>query len=122
MGTLFGLTMTHDWSPLKGLLVWRFDVEAKIMLPRWEPKPCNPIPMKNVEDGVKNISGFLQYWDRLRVADVGGYKWSCRYLYQHSPLILRHGFWPQNCLDVHASKTRLLDNGKVREEIYQDDH
>ena len=37
-----------------------------------EPKPCKPIPMKNVEDIIKGIEGFIQYWDHLWVVDVGG--------------------------------------------------
>jgi hypothetical protein len=31
------------------------------MLPDGEPKPCEPISMKNVEDIIKGISCFKQY-------------------------------------------------------------
>ena len=33
---------------------------------------ANQIPLKNVEDIINGISSFVQYWDRLRVVDVGG--------------------------------------------------
>jgi hypothetical protein len=64
--------MTQDWSPLIGDSFWRVDKEGKAMLANGELKPCKPIPMKNVEDVIKSILGFLQYWDCLRVVDVGG--------------------------------------------------
>ena len=77
------------------------------MLPDKETKPCKPIPMKNLEDIVKDISGFIQYWESLRVSDVGGSCWLCygswiQYwtrvhgalanLHQDIPLTLKHGF------------------------------
>ena len=51
------LCTTQDWSPLEGLLVWRVNAEGKTMLPDGEPRPCKPIPMKNLEDILKGISG-----------------------------------------------------------------
>ena len=69
------LCTTQDWSPPEGLLVWRVDGEGRTMLLDGEPKPCKPIPMKNLEDIVKGISGFIQYWESLRVSDVGGSYW-----------------------------------------------
>ena len=67
----------HDTrlEPTEGLLVWRVDGEERTMLPDGEPKPCKLIPMKNLEDIVKGISGFIQYWESLRVSDVGGSCW-----------------------------------------------
>ena len=107
------------------------------MLPDRKPKPCKPISMKKLEDIVKGISGFIQYWENLRVVDVGGLCW-LRYrswiqywtrvcgaltnLYQDSPLSLRHGFWPQTCVDVQALEASLLGNEKIREEFDVDDH
>ena len=73
----------------------------------------------------------------LRVTDVGGsfrhhyetwigYQTCVRSdlmdLHQDSPLTLRHGLWPQSCVDVRALRARLLDNEKVREELDQEDH
>ena len=44
----------HD-ARLEGLLVWRVDEEGKAILLDGELKPCKPIPMKNVEDIIKDI-------------------------------------------------------------------
>lgn len=43
-----------------------------MVLPDGGSKPCKPIPMENVEDIVKGISNFIQYWECLRVADIDG--------------------------------------------------
>jgi hypothetical protein len=107
------------------------------MLLDGEPKPCKPIAMKNLEDILKGISSFIQYWENLKVADVGGSCWH-RYgswihywtrvraaladLYQDNPYTLRQGFWPQTRVDVQASEARLMENGEVREEFDVDDH
>ena len=61
------LRMTQDWSPPEGLLVWRVDVDVKTILLNGKPKPCKPIPMKNLEDNTKDISCFIQYWESLRM-------------------------------------------------------
>ena len=45
------------------------------MLPNEEPKPCKPITMKNLEDIVKDISDFIQYYESLKIADVGVSCW-----------------------------------------------
>ena len=98
------------------------------MLLDGEPKPCKPIPMQNLEDIVKGISRFIQYWESLRVADVGGSCW-LRYgsriqywtyvrgalanLHQDIPVTLRHGFWPQTRVNVHAAEASILENGEV---------
>ena len=86
--------------------------------------------MKNLEDILKGILGFIQYWESLKIADVGGSCWH-RYgswihywtrvraaladLHQDSPHTLRHGFWPQTRVNVQASEASLLGNGEVRE-------
>ena len=49
------LCTTQDWSPPEGLLVWSVDGKERAMLPDGEPKPCKPIPMKNLEDIIKGI-------------------------------------------------------------------
>ena len=35
---------------------------------------------------------------------------------------MRHGFWPQTCVDVQALEASLLGNGEVCEEFDVDDH
>jgi hypothetical protein len=45
----------QDWSPPEGLFDWHVDEKDKVVLPYREPKPCKPIPMKNVEDIIKGI-------------------------------------------------------------------
>ena len=54
-----------------------------------EPKPCKPIPMKNVEDIIKGISGFIHYWGYLRVANVRGL-----FCHQYGTWI---GYWTRAC-------------------------
>ena len=44
-------------------MMWRVDADKKTMLSDEEPRPCKAIPMKNVEDIVKDISDFIQYWE-----------------------------------------------------------
>ena len=117
--------------------MWRVDTDGKTMLPVGEPRPCQPIPMKNLEDILKGISGYIQYWENLKTSDVGGSCWH-RYgswiqywtrvrdaladLHQDSPRTLRQGFWPQTRVDVQASEVCMLENGEVREEFDVDDH
>jgi hypothetical protein len=50
--------MTQNY-PHEGFLVWYIDEEDKVVLPY-------------MEDIIKGILGFIQYWDHLRVVDVGG--------------------------------------------------
>jgi hypothetical protein len=69
------LCTTQDWSPLEGLLVWRVDADGKTMLPDGKPKSCKLTAMKNLEDILKGISSFIQYWESLKVADIGGSCW-----------------------------------------------
>ena len=52
--------------------MWRVDADGKTMLTDGEPRPCKPIHMKNLKDIVKDKSGFIQYWEILKIADVGG--------------------------------------------------
>ena len=47
------LCTTQDKSPWEDHFVWSSDEEGKMILPDWEPKPCKPLPMKNVEDIIK---------------------------------------------------------------------
>ena len=54
------LCTTKFWSPSEGLLIWDVMRIPKKTLPNWEPKPCKPISMKNVEDIIKGILAFIQ--------------------------------------------------------------
>ena len=53
------LCTTQDWSLPEGFLVWRVHTYEIMMLPDGEPKPCKPIPMKNLDDIAKGISSFI---------------------------------------------------------------
>jgi hypothetical protein len=58
---------------------------------------------------------WIGYWTRVRSTLID--------LHQDDLCTLRHGFWPQNRMDVNALEaTRLLDNVKVCEEFNEDDH
>ena len=65
------------------------------MLQDEEPKPCQQIHIKNVEDIIKRISGFIQYWEHLREAVVGG-----SFCHQYETWI---GYWTH----VHSTLTNL---------------
>ena len=121
------LCTTQDWSPLEGFLIWLVDEEDKVILLDRKPKPRKPIPMKNVKDIIKDISCFIQYWDSLRVMNVGGSlrhqyeRWigywtrvrsTLMDLHQDSPLTLRHSFWPQSRVEVHVLEARFLKMGR----------
>jgi hypothetical protein len=43
-------------------------------------------------------------------------------LCQDSSLTLRHGSWPQSCVDIFASKARLLGNGEVHANFDEDNN
>ena len=64
--------MMQDWSPPKGLLVRLIDEDGTTTLPNGKPKPCKLIPMKNVKDIIKAISGFIHYGEALWVLNVCG--------------------------------------------------
>lgn len=107
------------------------------MLSHGKPKPCKPTPIKNVQDIIKGISTFIQYWECMWVVDVGG---SFRHpygtwigywihirstlmdLHQISSLTLRHAFWLQSHVDVLMLEARVLGNGEVHEEFNEDEH
>ena len=57
------LCTMQGFSPPAGLLVWCINKVNNTMLPNGKPKPCKPIPMKNVEDIMKGMSHFIRYWD-----------------------------------------------------------
>lgn len=57
------LCTMQGFSPPAGLLVWCINKVNNTMLPNGKPKPCKPIPMKNVQDIMKGMSRFIQYWD-----------------------------------------------------------
>ena len=119
------LCTTQDWSPPKGFFVWHVDANRKTMLLDGEPRPCKPISMKNLKDILKGILCFIQYWENLKIADVGGSCWH-RYgswiqywtrvrvaltnLHQDIFLTLKHGFWPQTQVDIQALEASHLGN------------
>ena len=61
-----------------------------------------------------SLQEYIQYWTYVCVVLAN--------LHQDSPLILRHGFWPQNCVNVQALETSLLGNEEVHKEFDIDDH
>ena len=54
--------VVHDTrlEPTKGVFFWCVDKEGNAMLADRELKPPKPIPVKNVEDIIKSILGFIQ--------------------------------------------------------------
>ena len=56
-------------------------------------------------------------WNFGRLLDMCSFN-----LHQDSLITLRHSFWPQSRVDVHASRARLLGNEEVCKEFGKDNH
>ena len=89
--------------------MWKEDANTgKPLLPTGEMKPLAPIPMKNRDDIVKGIGGFIKMWETSCTEDISG-----EYRRQHDTVIrywravmlalvepievfssLRNGCWP----------------------------
>ena len=130
------LCTTPNWTPPEGILIWRTNENNKAMLPDGEPKPCKPNPMKNEEEIIKGISGFINYWKGLCAEDNtevvrGQYGrlipyWECvlsnlRNPTHVTPSVLKQGFWPNSRATILQSQAMYFCNGDVREEFDVDE-
>jgi hypothetical protein len=91
--------------------------------------------MRNVDEIVKGIFGFIKYWEKLSEEDSTGeyhrrYEHLCYYWHDvKDPLVLlvqtlpslRDGFWPVTQF-ASAPEDVFLEDGSVREEYDEDDH
>ena len=64
----------------RGIKLWKEDAEGRSSWPRGCPLPVPQNAMKDVQNIVKGISGFIKYWEKLCNADVTG---ESRRRYEH---------------------------------------
>jgi hypothetical protein len=126
-----------DWLPKEGggIKLWRDDEEGRALWPRGEPAPSSTQPMKNVEDILREITGFMKYWENLSNEDSTGEYQRC---YEHlwyywravkDVLVLSiqpisslwDGFWPVSRI-ASTVEDQFMEDGSVREEYDADDH
>jgi hypothetical protein len=127
----------NDWLPNEGggIKLWQEDEEGRSLWPRGKPAPLNVQPMRNVDEIVKGISGFIKYWEKLSEEDSTGeyrrcYEHLCYYWHDVKDALvlpvqtlssLRDEFWPVTRF-VTAPEDVFLEDGSVREEYDEDDH
>lgn len=107
----------------------------KPMLPSGEPKPVAPIVMKNLEEIVKGLKGFVSHW-RLLCAEDSSREYRRKHEYLLSywtkvldalPLeilprhVLHDGFWPRTQITPGIDHL-FNDLGEIREEFGRDEH
>lgn len=105
------------------------------MYPRGIPDALVPERMKNLDEIVKGLTGFISYWDSMSEEDTTG---EYRRRYEHLSYywravkvalvvsveprsMLQNGFWPISRF-APALEDQFTDNGEVREEYAEDDH
>jgi hypothetical protein len=91
--------------------------------------------MRNLEEILRGISGFMKYWEKLSNEDsTGEYRRRYEHLWYYwravkdaldlpiQPLpSLRDGFWPLSRI-ASALEDEFIEDGNVREEYNEDDH
>ena len=133
------LCTEETWKPAGGIKLWSTDAEGKQRLPTGDPFAATPIPMRNKDEIVKGLAGFIRHWESLAAQDLSG-----SYLATHGPLIeywkgvkealelpstvlpsarlvLADGFWP-NARGRVSTNDIFTGNGTVREEFAEDEH
>lgn len=124
-----------NWSGRHGeaIKLWKEDDEGRSLWPRGVPSAVPLKPMKGVNDIVKGLSGFINYWDDLCRADVSGehrrrYENVVRYwcgvkaaLQEPLPVssVLIDGFWPTT--RVEATEADHFDEDGEDLEDYGED-
>ncbi|KAG0581688.1 hypothetical protein KC19_3G000300 [Ceratodon purpureus] len=125
-----------DWLPkdTNGIKLWREDAEGRSLWPCGEPAPTTHRAMRSLEDIVKGISGFINYWETMCTEDRTG---EYRRRYEHlvfywravkaalevpiePSIALRDGFWPSTRVD-EILEDQYGEDGKLREEFGEDD-
>jgi hypothetical protein len=108
---------------------------TKAQWPRKEPAPLSRQPMKNLEEILRGISGFMKYWEKLSNEDsTREYQRHYEHLWYYwyavkdalvlsiQPLSsLRDGFWLVSWI-ASAPEDEFIEDGNVRKECNEDDH
>ena len=127
----------NDWLPKGsvGIKLWREDNDGKAMMPHGQPDALVPEPMKNLNEIVRGLSGFITYWNNMSNEDsTGEYRRRFEHLSHYwnnvrqtllLPMVdqteLQDGFWPTTRF-APALEDQFTENGNVREEYGVDDH
>ncbi len=126
----------EEWLPKEGggIKLWKEDSQGRSLWPRGEPVALQQQPMRSLDDIVKGISGFIQYWEKLSAEDSSGeyrrryehlsYYWrgvkNALALPTESYNLLRDGFWPQSRIN-HTLEDQYNEAGTSREEFDEDE-
>ena len=125
-----------EWLPKEGagIKLWKEDSQGRSMWPRGDPTALEPQKMRNIDEIVKGISGFIKHWDTLCAEDCTGeyrrryehlsYYWRAvkdvLLLPMQSNSTLMDGFWPSTRI-AHELEDCFTETGAVREEFDEDD-
>ncbi len=126
----------EDWLPKEGggIKLWKEDCEGRSLWPRGEPGPLQQQPMRSLDEILKGITGFINYWDTLSAADTTGeyrrryehlsYYWrgvkNALSLPSESFDVLRDGFWPHTRI-TRTEEDQYTEVGAMREEFDDDE-
>ena len=130
------LCSDNEWLPSTngGIKLWKEDANTGLpLLPTGEMKPLAPIPMKNRDEIVKGIAGFIKMWETSCAEDISGEfrrrhdavirYWRAVKLALVEPMevpsSLKNGCWPLTRVSVTRE---FLNTGELREEYGQDPH
>jgi hypothetical protein len=63
-----------DWLPKEGggIKLWKEYEERRALWPCAEPTPLSVQSMKNIEEILRGITGFMKYWENLSNEDSTG--------------------------------------------------
>jgi hypothetical protein len=73
----------NDWLPKEGggIKLWQEDEEGRPLWPHRELVAIKALPMKNFDEIVKGIFGFINYWEKLsNEHSTGEYYWCYKHL------------------------------------------
>jgi hypothetical protein len=110
-------------------------MEIPTLEPREEPVPLSAQPMKNIEEILRGITGFMKYWENLSNEDSSGeYRRRYEHLWYYWHAVkdalllsiqpipsLWDGFWLVSRI-ASAADDQFMEDGNVREEYDADDH
>ena len=118
----------------RGIKLWKEDIEGRSSWPRGCPLPVLQNAMKDVQNIVKGISGFIKYWEKLYNADVIGesrrrnehlvHYWRDVKIALEEPLpnptVPKDGFWTTTRVQA-TQEDQLDEDGEDLEEFGEND-
>lgn len=129
------LCHNDDWLPReRGIKLWKEDSNGRSLWPRGDPIALQPRPIRNVEEVIKGVLGFISYWEQQLQQDTTGeyrrryepliYYWRAVKDSLNEPMVLpntlQDGFWPTSQID-RIAEDHFTEGGVLREEFDEDD-